>query len=63
MKVFLRYPRGSEGFDETKEMPAVPRVGDSLYIGLDDEGDEFEVRTVVWYPDQPEFDAYVVLGR
>ena len=63
MKVHLTFPLGTLGFDRVVEMPAALREGDQVHIGPDGEGDEFEVRTVVWYPDEPGMDVYVVLGR
>lgn len=47
------------------EMETVPREGEPVHFGADDSGDDFEltVRTVVYYPDEPEFDVYVVVGN
>jgi len=47
--------------NRTVELPVPPREGESLHFGPDGEGDDYEVRTVVWFPDEPDFDVYVVL--
>jgi hypothetical protein len=62
MKIHFTLPLGSEGSGTSIEMPGVPRVGESVHFGTDDDpGPEHRVRTVVWYPDDPDIDVYVVL--
>jgi hypothetical protein len=52
---------GTRRDNETRNMPSAPREGDQIYFGLDGQGNEFTVRTVVWYLDEPDFDVYVVM--
>jgi hypothetical protein len=61
MKIHFNLPLGTNGWDKTIEMPAVPRIGDTVDFGNDDESDEHDVKYVVWTPNDAEIDAYVVL--
>lgn len=61
MRIQFTLPLGSEGWDKYVDMPAVPREGDTVDFSVDDDGHGYLVRTVVWYPNSPEIDAYVVL--
>ena len=62
MRVQFKLPLGSQGWDKHLEMPAVPREGDTVDFSIDDDSDRsYVVRHVVWYPNMPEIDAYVVL--
>jgi hypothetical protein len=63
MRIQFTLPLGSEGWDKHLDLPAVPRVDDWVAFGVDDDVTEYRIRTVVWYPESPEIDAYVVLKR
>src|SRR5689334_3115139 len=60
-------PRGvgsDEGFTVDRPLPQVPRQGDEIAFEAAEGGDAvdtFRVHVVVWYVDEPDFDAYVVL--
>jgi hypothetical protein len=61
MRVQFRMPLGSKGWEKHLEMPAVPRAGDTVALGIDGEEVEYQIRHVVWYPESLDIDAYVVL--
>jgi hypothetical protein len=44
---------------EVIEMPAVPRVDDEIEI----DNSTLYVRTVLWAPQEPDFDVYLITGR
>lgn len=50
-------PIGYGGIVVTLEMPAVPRLGDRLYLREDDAG--IEIRSVLWTPYSPEYDVQI----
>ena len=62
MKVYFdvsgRY-NDNEVTDEVVEMPAVPRIGDTLQLW--DDSTDYEIKHVMWTPYEPDHDAYVVL--
>jgi len=61
MKIkFRSVGRPDDEIYQTVEMPAVPRVDDTIQFGAVD-GLEYEVHHVVWMPSEPDYDVYVVL--
>jgi hypothetical protein len=61
MQVRFYYPKGMEGWDRDIDMDYVPRVGESIVFGSEDDSDEFEIRHVTHIPRGNDFQAYVVL--
>lgn len=61
MRIQFTLPLGSQGWDKHLDMPAVPRKGDTVDFGDGNMTDSYVVRAVVWYPNSPDIDVYVVL--
>jgi hypothetical protein len=61
MKIQFTLPLGSDGWDKHLDMPAAPRVGDQVAFDMEDDVVEYSIKHVVWYPNSPEIDVYVVL--
>lgn len=62
MKIYFRYPKGSESWYKLLEMSYVPPKGESISFSVDDDNyDEHVIRTVIHTPNFPKHDAYVVL--
>ena len=61
MRIQFTLPLGSDGWDKYVDMPVAPREGESIAFGIDDDVIEYSIKHVVWYPESPEIDVYVVL--
>lgn len=61
LRVKCNYPKGSDGWTKDVLMPVIPRVGESINFSTDDGSDEYEVKYVVHYPNDPDMDVYIVL--
>jgi hypothetical protein len=65
--VRLHAPRGvgsDDGFTVDRPLRQAPREGEEIAFAAAEGGDAvdmFRVHVVVWYVDEPDFDAYVVL--
>lgn len=57
IKVNLQQVGAHPAYNEVVEMPAVPRLGDSIEIS-EDVGC-MDVRAVIWTPGNPDFDVQV----
>ena len=62
--LFTVVGRNERPLNRTIELPVPPRVGDEVQYGQEDNGDyeNYVVRTIVWMPDEPDYDVYVVLA-
>lgn len=62
IKVRLHVPVGA-GLTRDVTMPAVPRRDDTISLGRegDEHAESYRVHDVDWYPDEDDFDVYVVL--
>lgn len=61
MKIRFHYPKGVHGWNKDIEMDYVPRIDESINFSADDGGDEYNIKHVVHYPNDPDFKVYVVL--
>jgi hypothetical protein len=67
VRIHFTFP-GTDNWDKFRDLPSVPRVGDTVDFGDGNISDEYTVKHVTWYPnnadrDSPIYsiDAYVVL--